>query len=176
VIEKYACKPRRLNCTLYVLNIHCHIANTEQDFETAKILFQEYAASLSVDLSFQDFEKELKTLQVQYHSPKGCLVIVYFEEKAIGCAAVRELETDIAELKRMYLKPEYRRHKVGEQLLSFMLKKTKALGYKKIRLDTLPEMKAAKHLYQRFGFVEIERYRFNPVKGTVYMEKTLLNM
>ena len=149
------------------------IANTSKEFEIAKILFEEYAAALNVDLCFQGFDEELKVIHVQYNLPKGCLMMVYDDDKAIGCAAIREFENATAELKRMYLKPEYRGHKIGKTLLELMIMKAKELGYTKIRLDTLPQMKKALQLYKKFGFIEIDSYRFNPVEGTVYMEKEI---
>jgi ribosomal protein S18 acetylase RimI-like enzyme len=155
------------------MNIVFQIASTPAQFQTAKQLFEEYAAALNVDLCFQGFDEELKTLDVQYNLPKGCLVLVCENEKAIGCAAIRQFEHTTCELKRMYLKPECRAKSIGKKLLQFMFDKAKELGYTKMRLDTLPQMKEAQSLYKQFGFREIDSYRFNPVHGTVYMEKTL---
>jgi putative acetyltransferase len=149
------------------------ICSTQQEFEIAKILFEEYAASLNVDLCFQGFKEELQTIDIQYNLPKGCLYLVYNGHMVIGCAAVREFENKTGELKRMYLKPECRGYKVGQKLLEIMISKTQELGYTKLRLDTLPQMKEALQLYRKFGFTEIASYRFNPVQGTVYMEKEL---
>jgi ribosomal protein S18 acetylase RimI-like enzyme len=149
------------------------ISQTPGEFKIAKDLFEEYGASLSVDLCFQGFDEELQTMHTQYNLPKGCLMLVYENEKAIGCAAIREYEKNSCELKRMYLKQECRGKGIGKKLLQLMSDKAKELGYTKILLDTLPQMKEAQHLYKTFGFKQIDPYRFNPVEGTVYMEKFL---
>lgn len=156
------------------MNVSFKIADSKKEFEIARILFEEYAASINVDLCFQGFDDELKTIHVQYNLPKGCLYLVYYGDKAIGCAAIREFENNTGELKRMYLKPECRGLKLGEKLLELMIRKAKELSYAKLRLDTLPQMKEALQLYKRFGFTEIGSYRFNPVEGTVYMEKEIV--
>jgi ribosomal protein S18 acetylase RimI-like enzyme len=156
------------------MNVQFKIARSTEEFSTAKILFEEYAAALNVDLCFQGFDEELRTLYIQYNLPTGCLVLVYDDEKVIGCAAIRELENTSCELKRMYLKAECRGKNIGKKLLQCMFDKAKDLGYTKILLDTLPQMTQAQHLYKQFGFQQIGSYRFNPVAGTVYMEKILI--
>ncbi len=148
-------------------------ANNETEFERGKKLFREYVISLGVDLSFQDFDKELKTVSEQYNKPKGALLIAYIDKIQVGCAGIRSFDNDIAELKRMYVKDEYRGLKIGIGLLERTLTLAKELGYKKIRLDTLENMKTAQSLYKSFGFYQIAPYRFNPLIGTVYMEKEL---
>lgn len=149
------------------------IATTEEDFETGKILFTEYAASLGVDLSFQNFETELNTINKQYSKPAGGLLLAFINGVAAACAGVRKLAEETAELKRMYVKPGYRGYRLGAGLLQRSLELAKELGYEKIRLDTLQNMTRAKELYTSFGFYEIPSYRFNPLEGTVYMEKQL---
>lgn len=148
-------------------------ATTEDDFNTGRQLFREYSDSLEVDLSFQDFEKELSNIKVQYNAPNGCLFLVFDGDQAIGCAGVRKLDEETAELKRMYVKDGYRGLKIGVHLLERSIEKSGALGYKKMRLDTLASMTRAQELYRSFGFYEISPYRFNPLEGTVYMEKVL---
>jgi putative acetyltransferase len=155
------------------MDITFSIANTDREFEEGKALFQQYADSLNVDLSFQDFNTELKTIDKQYNKPGGALVLVYLDKLLVACAGIRELDKEIAELKRMFVRPECRGHKIGEKLLNKCIEITQELGYNKIRLDTLPSMTTAQNLYRSFGFYEIPAYRFNPVEGTVYMEKKL---
>ncbi|MGC4038230.1 MAG: GNAT family N-acetyltransferase [Chitinophagaceae bacterium] len=149
------------------------IATTAAQFEDGRILFRKYAASLSIDLSFQDFEHELSVMNKQYNEPKGALLIAYKNSLPIGCVAIRESERNIAELKRMYVDPGYRRLKLGKNLLQSAIDTARELNYQFIRLDTLPEMKQALELYRSFGFYEIQPYRFNPVNGAVFMEKKL---
>ena len=148
-------------------------AHAENEFEQARMLFKEYADALGVDLSFQDFEKELETIHVQYNKPDGGLLLVYANENPVGCTAVRKSDEGTAELKRMYVRSGYRGHRIGVELLKRSLTIAKDLGYKKIRLDTLENMIKAQELYKSFGFYIIPPYRFNPIRGTIYMEKIL---
>jgi ribosomal protein S18 acetylase RimI-like enzyme len=154
-------------------NFNYKTAHTENEFEQARVLFKEYADMLGVDLSFQDFEKELGNIHVQYNKPDGSLLLVFTNDNPVGCAGVRRLDEHTAELKRMYVKNGYRGRRIGVELLKLSLNMAKALGYKKIRLDTLENMVKAQELYKSFGFYIIPPYRFNPIRGTIYMEKKL---
>jgi putative acetyltransferase len=156
------------------MEILYRIAQTPQEFEDGKALFQEYTHSLHLDLSFQDFASELKTINQQYNKPSGALLLAYKENIAVGCAGIRTINADTAELKRMYVRSEYRGHHIGRQLLERSIEIAGKLRYTKIRLDTLPEMTVAQNLYSGLGFYEIPAYRFSPVEGTVYMEKRLI--
>jgi ribosomal protein S18 acetylase RimI-like enzyme len=149
-------------------------ATTSKEFENGKSLFQQYASSLNIDLGFQDFSNELKLIDKQYNKPKGALLLAYKNDIAIGCAGIRELDNNTAELKRMYVQPTFRKYKIGARLLTLAIEIAKELNYKSIRLDTLPTMTKAQELYRSFGFYEIPSYRFNPVSGTVFMEKQLM--
>lgn len=149
------------------------LACTEKDFDHAKALFKEYADSLGVDLSFQKFESELDDVDKQYYKPEGGLLLAYMDGWAVGCAGVRKLDVDIAELKRMYVQSAYRGYHIGRELLKLSISLAKGLGYNKMRLDTLENMKKAQELYRSFGFYPIPAYRFNPLSGTIYMEKVL---
>jgi putative acetyltransferase len=153
--------------------INYHVARTTGDFQMGKTLFEEYARSLDFDLSFQNFSAELETIHQQYQSPGGGLILALDQGQPIGCVGVRRLEPEIAELKRMYVRDAYRGRKIGITLLQQAIDLTRALGYKKLRLDTLDTMAAAQSLYRGFGFMPIPPYRFNPIPGTVYMEKAL---
>ena len=156
------------------MSVSYKVASTRPEFEDGRNLFQQYANSLAIDLSFQDFAKELKTIDIQYNKPGGALLLAYKDNIPVGCAGIRELEMDTAELKRMFVRPEYRGYKIGQKLLELSLDLAKVLSYSKIGLDTLPGMTSAQNLYRTFGFYEIPSYRFNPIKGTVYMEKNLI--
>lgn len=149
------------------------LAEQKEEFEAGAKLFREYAALLKVDLCFQDFEKELTEIDKQYNLPGGALLLAIVNGQAVGCAGIRRLAPDACELKRMFVKPASRKLGLGVALLQGALEKAKNLGYKLIRLDTLPEMERAQNLYRQFGFYKIAPYRFNPVQGTVYMEKRL---
>ncbi|PSL31273.1 GNAT family N-acetyltransferase [Dyadobacter jiangsuensis] len=149
------------------------IANSEAHFEDGKKLFREYAASLPIDLAFQRFEEELDTVREQYGPPSGGLVLAYAGERAVGCAGVRSKGARIAELKRMYVQPEFRGHRLGRLLLERSIAIATDLGYQKLRLDTLASMTGARKLYESFGFEIIPAYYDNPHEDAIYMEKTL---
>jgi ribosomal protein S18 acetylase RimI-like enzyme len=149
------------------------IASTSLEFESGKKLFEEYALSLNVDLSFQNFSKELEAIQNQYGKPEGALLLACDGEVFVGCSGVRKLDEETAELKRMYVKNEYRGYHIGTSLLQRSIDLAKEIGYKKIRLDTLENMTQAQQLYSSFGFYKIPSYRFNPLAGTIFMEKQL---
>lgn len=148
-------------------------AETRAQYQSGKELFQQYAAALGIDLSFQEFQQELEQIDQQYGPPKGVLLLAYHATGAVGCAGVRSLTEDSAELKRMYVEPAYRRLKIGHQLLRQAIAHACAQQYTYLRLDTLAEMKGAQKLYRSFGFYEIPPYRYNPIEGTLFMEKKL---
>jgi len=156
-----------------VKSITYHVATTSSDFEKGKKLFEEYALSLNVDLSFQNFSEELESIQIQYGKPGGALILACDGEAFVGCSGIRKFDQETAELKRMYVKTGYRGYNIGKSLLQRSIELTKELGYKKLRLDTLENMTKAQQLYASFGFYEIPSYRFNPLPGTKYMEKKL---
>jgi ribosomal protein S18 acetylase RimI-like enzyme len=157
-----------------MVNINIKKADTAKGFEQGKILFEEYAGSLDFDLGYQDFEKELRNISQQYKEPEGALLLSFVgNESAMGCAGVRKFSEDIAELKRLYVKPEYRSLKIGRRLLESAIDTAKELNYKFIRLDTVPGQTKAQELYHYLGFYEIESYRYSPIEGTIYFEKRL---
>lgn len=145
-------------------------AITDEEFTQARVLFTEYAASLNIDLSFQNFSSELETVRTQYGKPGGSLLLVYKDGQPVGCAGVRRLDGDTAELKRMYVRPECRGLHIGKELLERALLAARELGYSKMRLDTLRSMTQAQKLYKSFGFRAIPAYYFNPLEDTIYME------
>lgn len=156
-------------------NINIKNAETEKEFEQGKILFEEYAGSLDFDLGYQDFKKELSTIAQQYKEPEGALLLCFIDNAgAVGCAGVRKFSEEIAELKRLYVKPGYRSLKIGKKLLESAIDTAKQLNYKFIRLDTVPGQTKAQELYHYLGFYEIDPYRFSPIEGTIYFEKRLV--
>ena len=148
-------------------------ATTDEHWQTARELFEEYAASLGVDLSFQNFDEELRTLARQYGAPEGCLLLACEDGQPMGCVALRRMDTRGCELKRLYVKPQFRHRKLGQLLVETMLEEAQKLRYSWVRLDTLPTMTAAQQLYRSVGFREIAPYRFNPIEGTIFMELDL---
>jgi ribosomal protein S18 acetylase RimI-like enzyme len=139
------------------------------DFQVVHDLILEYASTLGVDLSFQDLDHELATLPSFYE-----LILVAKEgDRAAGCVALRRLDDSTCEMKRLYIRPEFRGHNLGRTLAERIIDEARYRGYTRMRLDTLPTMIAAIPLYESLGFVEIAPYRFNPIEGTKFMELSL---
>ena len=139
------------------------------DIPIARELINEYATSLGVDLSFQDLDHELATLESFYE----LILVARDDSLTAGCVALRRIDDSICEMKRLYVRPAFRGHDLGRKLASRIIDEARIRGYKRMRLDTLPTMTAAIPLYQSLGFVEIAAYRFNPVAGTRFMELAL---
>jgi ribosomal protein S18 acetylase RimI-like enzyme len=129
-------------------------------------LITEYANSLGVDLSFQDLDHELSTLSTFYE----LILLARDDDRVAGCVAVRRIDDEICEMKRLYVRPTFRGINLGRELAEHIIDAARNRGYKRMRLDTLPTMTAAIPLYESLGFVEIEPYRFNPIPGTRFME------
>ena len=141
--------------------------------EEIRKLFLEYARSLEIDLDFQDFETELKTLPGKYQPPDGALILALVEGKEAGCIALRKISKDICEMKRLYVRDEYRGLGLGKKLVGMIIDEAVNKHYQYMRLDTLPTMKSAQSLYSSFGFYDIEPYVYNPIQGTRFMELKL---
>lgn len=146
---------------------------TDTEYTLAASLFSEYAESLGIDLSFQKFDEELAHLKSMYAAPFGGIVLYKLHNDYIGCIAIRKQQNGIAELKRMYVKPEMQGKGIGYALLDEAIILAKKYGYTKMRLDTLSNMTHAIKLYMKNGFCEIPPYYFNPEKNAVYFEKNL---
>ena len=136
-------------------------------------LFEEYAASLGVSLDFQGFDQELATLPGDYAPPSGRLLIATWADQLAGCVALRPMDDDICEMKRLYARPAYRGRGIGTALTDAVIDAARAIGYTRMRLDTLPSMHSARTLYASLGFREIEPYRYNPIEGSAFLELDL---
>jgi putative acetyltransferase len=139
------------------------------ELELVRSLFREYGDSLGVDLSFQDFETELAELPWEYAS----ILLGLVDGRPCGCVAVRPLDVGACEMKRLFVRPDARGTGLGRALAEAAIERARALGFVRMRLDTLPSMEAARALYRSLGFAEIDPYRFNPIEGTSFMELRL---
>ena len=146
---------------------------TGNELEEARTLFQEYATSLGSDPCLQDFAEELATLPGRYARPEGRLLLAMVDDSVAGCAALRSLDVETGEMKRVYVRPAFRGLGLGRMLAESVLDESRAAGYRRVRLDTLPSMVGARHLYQALGFREIAPYGDNPVAGAVFLELEL---
>jgi ribosomal protein S18 acetylase RimI-like enzyme len=138
----------------------------------ARRLVEEYAASLDVDLSFQDFDLELASLPRQYGPPDGAFLLAERDGTLLGCVALRKWQ-DACEMKRLYVRPEGRGLGVGRLLAGSIIDEARRRGYERMVLDTLPSMTRAQGLYAALGFRPAPPYRYNPVPGTTFMELKL---
>ncbi len=145
----------------------------KEDFKDLAGMFKRYEEDLGFELQFQNFSEELTSLEKMYGPPKGVAFLLKHNQISVGCIAVRELEADVAEIKRMFIEVPWRGKGYGNQLLHAALDSAKALGYKKARLDTLDYMKPAISSYKKAGFYKIPAYRHNPFDNAVFMEKVL---
>jgi putative acetyltransferase len=148
-------------------------AHEGEPLAAARQLFEEDAASLDINLCFQGFDEELSSLPGAYAPPRGRLLLACHGKESAGCVALRPLETDTCEMKRLYVRPAYRTGGVGRLLAERVIHEAATAGYRRMRLDTLPIMESALQLYRRLGFREIAPYTANPVKGAVFLELQL---
>jgi ribosomal protein S18 acetylase RimI-like enzyme len=146
-------------------------AQTPGQIAQVRDLFLEYARSLGFSLCFQSFDQELAGLPGDYAPPGGRLLLAEYEGELAGCVALHCLEPGICEMKRLYLRPQFRGKKLGRAMAGALISEARSIGYRRMRLDTVePMMKAAVALYRQLGFREITPYRANPIEGAMYME------
>ena len=148
-------------------------ARTLAEIEETRALFREYADSLGFDLSFQDFESELATLPGEYAPPGGQLLLARENEQLAGCVGVRPFAPGTCEMKRLYVRPAFRKCGLGRALAVAAVEAGRRIGYARMCLDTVPWMTEAIALYRSLGFVTIPPYRANPIAGAVFMELAL---
>jgi len=160
--------------TTQLQTMHIIQATSAAHVRRAKHLFLAYAQSLDIDLTFQGFAAELAALPGDYVPPAGALLLAMCGHEAVGCVALRPLQLPlVAELKRLYVAPQGRGRGLGLSLTQAALAAARTAAYQRVRLDTLPSMAAAQHIYAQLGFRDIGAYRYNPVAGARYMELVL---
>ena len=149
-------------------------AETPAQVAQGRELFLEYAQSLGFSLCFQNFDKELAGLPGEYAQPEGRLLLAEYEGQVAGCVALHKFESGICEMKRLYLRPQFRGKGLGLALANQIIAEARQIGYQRMRLDTVePVMRDAVIMYRRLGFQEIAPYCFNPVEGALHMELAL---
>ncbi len=150
-------------------------AQSPKAIAAARALILEYQASLGLDLAYQHFADEIAGLATMYGPPHGALILATFDGAPAGCVGVRPFPevAGCCEMKRLYVAPFARGHGLGTQLAEQSMAAARALGYTRMRLDTLPSMQDAQALYERLGFQDIPAYRHSPVPGTRYLEAAL---
>jgi putative acetyltransferase len=142
-------------------------------WETARELVREYAASLNVNLDFQNFDEELLHFENEYAPPTGTFLLARQNNEFLGCGAFRRFSASDCEMKRLYVRPAGRNLGLGRRLALALIIEAKSLGYKRMLLDTLPTMQSAQALYQSLGFQPTEPYRYNPIQGTSFLKLEL---
>jgi GNAT superfamily N-acetyltransferase len=144
-------------------------AQTDAEYGAARVLFQEYAAGLGIDLGFQGFAAELVQLQSMYAAPAGFLLLARAAEDFVGCIGVRRRSADSCEMKRLYVRDAARGSGLGRTLALAAIRRARGAGYQRMLLDTLADMIAARALYSELGFRACEPYCHNPHPGTTFM-------
>lgn len=151
-----------------------HIIEEGKELDIIRDLFREYEKELNEDICFQSFEEELSNPLKKYGLPNGDIMLAYWNDEVAGCIALAKMkEAGTCEMKRLYVKPGFRKNKIGRLLIEELLNSAKERNYRKMRLDTFLKLQAAVHLYEQFGFKNISAYYNNPLSGVVYMEKEI---
>ncbi|UCC11175.1 MAG: GNAT family N-acetyltransferase [candidate division WOR-3 bacterium] len=146
---------------------------SQEQLDDIRKLFTEYVDSLGFDLHFQEYEREYAQLPGEYAPPDGRLFLALCDGEVCGCIALRKIDEHTCEMKRLYVRPHYRGKKIGRLLSEKLITEARTVGYRSMRLDTIPQMTAAIALYRSLGFRDIEPYRYNPIPGALFMELPL---
>jgi len=148
-------------------------AGTPEQIEQIRRLFREYADGTGACECFEGLGKEIAGLPGPYVPPTGQLLLAELDGSSAGCVALRKLDHDISEMKRLYVRTAFRGRNLGRELAEAIITEARRIGYCAMRLDTLSSMVAARALYQSLGFRAIPRYNDNPGAGVIYLELRL---
>lgn len=143
------------------------------EMEIVKELFIKYQAHLGISLCFQGFQEELENLPGKYSEPTGTILLAKDGEKVVGIVALKQLEEEVCEMKRLFVLPDYQGYGIGKMLTESLLNKAKDLNFKIMKLDTLGRLESAVALYQKLGFEQTNPYNINPEEDILYFEKKL---
>lgn len=151
-----------------------HIIEEGKELDIIRELFREYEKELNEDICFQSFEAELQYPLKKYGLPDGDLMLAYWNDEVAGCIGLTKMkDAGACEMKRLYVRPEFRKNKIGRILIEELFNSAKERNYETMRLDTFEKLAAAIHLYKQYGFKNISAYYNNPLDKVVYMEKEL---
>ncbi|HEY6952285.1 MAG TPA: GNAT family N-acetyltransferase [Bacteroidota bacterium] len=153
--------------------VHLTHVGSDPDLAHCRELFREYADSLGSVFVAESDDNTFAKLPGEYAAPDGCLMLAYIEKMAVGCVALKKVRDNVCEMKRLYVRPPFRREGIGRKLALKVIEHARAKEYKLMLLDTLPPMKEATSLYRSLRFKEIAPYRDNPVEGELFMELIL---
>jgi GNAT superfamily N-acetyltransferase len=156
------------------------IVTAYEQKEEISVLFSEYTEMLIKNdesfkeyLDIQNYDEEMEHLEMKYGRPYGRLYLIYCDEKLAGCVGLRKIDNQNCEMKRLYIRPEFRGKKLGNILVERIIEDAKKIGYSYMLLDTLPFLQNAIHIYKKFGFYEIESYNDSPMDTSIYMRLDL---
>jgi len=148
-------------------------ASNDSDTQAVRHLFEEYAASLAIDLCFQNFKREVASLPGEYSPPRGVLFLAHADGSAVGCIGLRPFSESVGELKRLYVVPAFRGRGLARSLISAAVVAARRIGYSALVLDTLASMQPAVALYESFGFKRTDAYYANPIPDALYFRASL---
>ncbi len=150
---------------------------TPDELQATRLIFEEYATQLGIDLGFQDFDAELANLPGEYAAPRGALLLALVDGEIAGCCALRSLDaadySSACEMKRLFVRKAFRRFGLGRQLAEVIIDAARIAGYRHLLLDTLSDMESARALYKDLGFEDIPPYYHNPIAGAHYLKVDL---
>jgi putative acetyltransferase len=144
-------------------------AHFPHDTECVLAIFREYISSAPVSLDYQQNEQEFALLDDKYTLPDGVVLLVCNDGLAIGCGAFRRVDSEICEMKRVYIRPTERGHRLGEQVVRGLMDCARQNGYQRMCLDVLADFESARYLYERLGFKPCDPVSFNPIPGTYFL-------
>lgn len=149
------------------------ITGESGELDIVRVLFKEYLSELDEDLCFQSFDEEIEKPLKKYGPPAGSLLLAYWNNEPAGCIALQPLSEQACEMKRLFVRPQYRKFGLGEELVKKIIERGREKGYKKMVLDSLERLQPAIKLYLKHGFENTSAYYTNPLPNVVYMEKLL---